>query len=152
MKKIMWVLLFVVATVSMASAQGHHGMGPGGNREAMRQEIESLKIAHLTSVVGLTPEESAKFWPVYNKYWSDRRANKHAVHSILKEIDNNGVSQDKAKDQLAQIVKLNREESDITDRLVRDLGAVLSPDKILKVFVGEDSFKRVVLEKTRGRR
>lgn len=151
MKKIVLVLLFVVAMVSMVSAQGH-GMGPGGDREAMRQQIESLKIAHVTSVVGLTPDESAKFWPVYNKYWGDRRTNKHSVHSILRGVEKETPTAVAAKDQIAQVIKLQHAEAQITERLVRELEPVLSPEKILKVFVAEESFKRVVLEKTRGAR
>lgn len=150
MKKIALTLFFIVATITYAAAQ-HHAT-PGFDREAMRQEIESLKIAHLTSQVGLTPEESTKFWPVYNKYWNERMTNKRAMHQILKEINKNGTTPDKAKEQLAQVLKLQHDEANSTDHLVQNLNPILTPEKILKVFAAEDSFKRVVIEKTKGRR
>lgn len=151
MKKIVLVLLFVVASVAVSFGQGRP-MGSGGDKEAMREQIESLKIAHLTSVVGLTPDESVRFWPVYNKYWSDRRDNKHALHKILRGIEKDGTTAVSAKDQLSQVLQLQHAEAQLTDRLVRDLEPIIPPDKILKVFVGQESFKRVVLDKTRGGR
>ena len=46
------------------------------NREAnlkayvdlMRKDVKKEKVAILTELMGLSPEEASKFWPVYNQY------------------------------------------------------------------------------------
>ena len=37
----------------------------GGNK---RERIEALRVAFITQKLNLTPDESQKFWPVYNEY------------------------------------------------------------------------------------
>jgi hypothetical protein len=41
---------------------------PGKFKEKKRSECLSLKVAYITSELQLTPDESAKFWPVYNEF------------------------------------------------------------------------------------
>jgi hypothetical protein len=36
--------------------------------EMLRKDLKQDKVAILTELLQLTPEESAKFWPVYNEY------------------------------------------------------------------------------------
>jgi hypothetical protein len=58
-KKGLWVLV-VFLTFSLTSyAQRNWGRS---------EQIESIKVAFITSKLNLTSEEAQKFWPVYNNY------------------------------------------------------------------------------------
>ncbi|MCZ2222136.1 MAG: hypothetical protein LC122_00680 [Chitinophagales bacterium] len=60
LKRILFLMIFV-GTISGISAQA----GKRGER------IQALKIAYITQVVKLTPEEAQSFWPIYNRYFEE---------------------------------------------------------------------------------
>src|SRR5512138_2298992 len=68
------VMFFMAASVlaqpPMPSGRRRPGMGPEGGpgRERLRERIETMKIWKLTEAVGLTSEQSEKFFPLYNKH------------------------------------------------------------------------------------
>jgi hypothetical protein len=44
----------------------------GKRREALEERVKSLKIAFVTEKLALSPDESEKFWPVYNQMEAER--------------------------------------------------------------------------------
>jgi len=64
---ILWIFVYTISSVS--AQQGNRG-----------EKIQALKVAYITQVVKLTPEEAQSFWPVYNIYFEEikkaRQANK----------------------------------------------------------------------------
>ena len=58
------------------------------------QEIKAQKVAYLTQKMDLTPEESQKFWPVYNLYDKELEAlrkERREAHKAMK--DKTGLSE-----------------------------------------------------------
>jgi len=60
MKKIIFIIL-VVVTFTGLKAQNCK------NRQEMRKRFEAQKVAYITQELDLSPEESQKFWPLYNE-------------------------------------------------------------------------------------
>ena len=42
-------------------------------KEKITEKVEAHKIAFITNELNLTPEESQKFWPIYNEYSAKER-------------------------------------------------------------------------------
>ena len=61
MKRWIFSLIFGIALATPAKAQRNN------------QNIESIRVAFITQKLDLTPEESQKFWPVYNSYREEAR-------------------------------------------------------------------------------
>ena len=53
--------------------------------EEKRKEFEAQKIAFFTQEMELTPEEAAKFWPLYNEIQLKIRVEKGKFWKVLKE-------------------------------------------------------------------
>ena len=49
-----------------------------------REQREAQKIAFITKLLALTPEEAQKFWPVYNQFEADQKALKKQQKESLK--------------------------------------------------------------------
>ncbi len=58
-KKELWVFVMCLAFTLPSFAQKSWGRS---------EQIESIKVAFITSKLDLTSEEAQKFWPVYNNY------------------------------------------------------------------------------------
>ncbi len=54
--------ILILCTAVMLPAQP-----PMMNKEA-RERIEAQRIAFITDQLHLTPDEAARFWPIYNEY------------------------------------------------------------------------------------
>ena len=74
--------VFLLALFSLSSI---NIMAQGEDLER-REKMESLKIAHITNELSLSPEESEKFWPIYNKYDDARRQLKEEMRPSAKEL------------------------------------------------------------------
>lgn len=55
---ILWIFVYTISSVS--AQQGNRG-----------EKIQALKVAYITQIVKLTPEEAQSFWPVYNIYFEE---------------------------------------------------------------------------------
>jgi Spy/CpxP family protein refolding chaperone len=66
------VLTMLVATVTAGLAQAATGPTEEANIKAyiqmLRKDLKRNKVAIITELMQLTPDEAAKFWPVYNEY------------------------------------------------------------------------------------
>ena len=60
--------LLLCANFSIAQPDGPP---PGGGK--MDDKIKSMKIAFITERLNLTPEESQKFWPVFNQFETEMK-------------------------------------------------------------------------------
>ncbi len=66
MKKIILTSIVLFAVASLCFAQPR--------REMVDEKIQSMRIAFITSKLNLTPEESQRFWPIYNQFHAEEKA------------------------------------------------------------------------------
>jgi hypothetical protein len=113
----------------------------GQRREAIESKIKSLKIAFITEKLNLTPEESEKFWPLYNQMDAERIA-------VFDEKKSDFSSEVNDKDAQAFINKhfeLKEKEMLIEKKYVEKLKAVLPMRKIAKLLWVEKKFRQEVM-------
>lgn len=120
-----------------------------------REQIQSLKTAYISSALHLTPEESAKFWPLYNAFEEKQHDTKQDNLRHYLENNENNLDELTAKDAAALLIKMeNNEDMMYQDRkkFVQSLKEFLPAIKILKLKNAEEEFKRKLLQQYRNRK
>ncbi len=56
-------------------------------KEAREEKIEAFKIAFFTEQLQLTPEESQKFWPLFNQFENEREALRESHDLDAKKLE-----------------------------------------------------------------
>jgi Spy/CpxP family protein refolding chaperone len=128
---------------------------PGKFREK-RDQIKSLKVAHITHELELTSAEAEKFWPVYNDFedkMHELRGKK--MKSVLDKLDEDGfdkVSEKEAINLLNQIDVMEEETHQLKKKLIANLRTILPAVKILKLKRAEEQFSRKLLQQYKGKK
>lgn len=137
MKKLIYTLSFLmfISTFNL-SAQGQN----------KSKQIEAIKIAYLTRRLELTPEESQKFWPVYNQYQDELGAlNRQKKQTRTENADNPNQLVD---DDL----KFETKTLELKKKYRQEFGKVLSAEKVKKLYMAERDFREELIRQLRNRR
>lgn len=122
--------------------------------DSWKDRVMSEKIAFLTVELNITPEEAQTFWPVYNK--------------VEKEIDQARFEVMKSYKALADAIDANKPSKEISVLLDKYLQAkttqdkldsatantyktVLPVEKVAKLYVAEEKFRRQYITKLHRR-
>jgi Spy/CpxP family protein refolding chaperone len=140
------IIATLMACLTMA-ADAHHKC-----KEDWKEKMMSEKIAFLTMEMDITPEEAQVFWPVYNQMEKKKDAALEQVIRSYKELNaaieaNNKNEIDKCLTAYLQAQETLREiESDTAEQYK----AVLPVEKVAKLYVGEEKFRRQHIRKLHG--
>ena len=147
MKKIITIIAAATAILCFStSASAHKRSG-----EDWKEKIQSEKIAFLTTEIGLTPEEAQAFWPVYNQVEKEKDEAMHNVIKAYKElckaIEAGGKDVSALLDKyIAAQAKMNEVENGVAAKYK----AVLPVEKVAKLYVSEERFRRNHIRKLHG--
>lgn len=140
MKKLLIATLVVLVSTITVYAQ------PRNNDWGARMRSE--KIGFLTSEMDLTPEEAQLFWPVYNKAEKEKgeaMAELFKVYGALQEALQKG-SGDFGK-LVDQYIAAEKMQGEIDLRYAKEYRKVLPDEKIARLFVAEERFRRNQISK-----
>lgn len=141
--------LLVIVSAAMAAAQPPPmGPGPMGGpmRAKVRERIQTMKVWKLTEAVGLTSEQSEKFFPVYNKYQKaleDIDFKRIDLVDRLEKLSNTpGASDKEINDAMAALNDIPRQTLAERDKFAKDVSPILSLSQQAKLAVFEERFKQ----------
>lgn len=121
-----------------------------------KEQIKSLKVAFITNELSLTPEEAAKFWPLFNAFEDKQQEiKKQKLKGYLDRMDDDSfdkLSDKEATTMLAQIESSEDELYQARKKFVASLKGVISPLKILKLKKAEENFNRKLLKQYRDKK
>ena len=138
--------LILTCAMMTVMASFVHAQRPGGEgplKAESRERIEAQRIAYITHRLSLSPDEAAKFWPIYNEH-------KDALKDMRDDIDRPDLVDVTDAEATAIIEKhLQMEEKRIQLRktLYTKLKSFLSPRKILTLHSAERDFNRDLLRR-----
>ena len=110
----------------------------------------SEKVAFLTVELNLSPEEAQVFWPVYNKVQKDiDQARGEIMRSFkeLKEASETGKSEKELAQLLDKHVQAKIRMDELDNSTIESFKKVLPVDKIAKLYVAEEKFRRSNISK-----
>ncbi len=140
MKKLFFTIALLIATLSFAQ----HG-----------DKIKAYKAAFITEALDLTAAEAQQFWPIYNEHEDKlmdlrKKERKEIFETINGNVDN--LSETEANALLDKVMNIRAKELQYHMELVQKLKGVLPAKKILKLHRAEEEFKKVLLQKVKGKR
>ncbi|WP_395043300.1 sensor of ECF-type sigma factor [Flavobacterium sp.] len=130
---------------------------PGRFKERIqekKEQIKSLKVAYITTELSLTPDEAAKFWPLFNAFEDKQmELRKDKIKSYKDRIDNNeNLSEKEATTILYQMESTEEELHLLRKKFVTSLKTVLPTVKILKLKKAEEEFSKKLLQQYRDKK
>jgi hypothetical protein len=141
MKKIILSAILMLAFASSSFAQR--------NAERTKNRMESYQIAYITEKLSLTPEESQRFWPVYNQF-------KEQAKKIRKDNRNHKDIEAMNDVEAEQYIKTHLEgeskELELKKEFIQKLKGIIPPRKIAMLQGLEKEFKKELLERAKERR
>lgn len=154
MKKIKYInFLFLLLTLT-AFAQPANRLKERFNQK--KEQIKSLKVAFITNELSLTPEESAKFWPLYNAFEDKQHEiRKVKLKNLLDKTDDSSLdklSEKEASAILSQLENTDEELFLLKKKFISSLKGVLPSVKILKLKKAEEDFSRKLLQQYRDKK
>lgn len=123
------VIILLTATLIsiVAFAQSDNGK---------RERIESFRVAYFTRQLNLTPEESKRFWPVYNAYRADK---KKLRQNYRTEAGGKKLTAD-------QQIAYDQKKVDLKKQYKPQLEEALGKEKFNQLLVVEDNFKKELIK------
>lgn len=117
------------------------------NAQDGNEKIESLKIAYLTKRLQLTPEESQKFWPVYNQYEAEKKQIRQSTIGAVKELKEDGeFTNAEAEQAIAKYIEFKAKDLDLIKKYVIEFRKFLPATKIAKLVTAEEHFKKMLMK------
>ena len=143
--KLLSFLLFFISVATFAQ--------PGKFKEK-RDQVRSLKVAFITSELQLTPDESAKFWPIYNDFEDKQMELKRdRMKSYVDRFESSEkLSEKEATTLLNQMESADDELHQLRKKFISNLKTILPSVKILKLKKAEGEFSKKLLQQYRDKK
>ena len=148
MKKIMMIAAAMAFLCMGISADAHKRCG-----EDWKEKMMGEKIAFLTVELGLTPEEAQVFWPVYNQVEKEKDDAMMEVIKAYKELrkaTDEGKVGKEISDLLDKYVDAQKKSREIDNGVADRYKAVLPVEKVAKLYVAEEKFRRHHIRNMKG--
>jgi Spy/CpxP family protein refolding chaperone len=141
--------LVLIASVAWAQPPGP-GFGPGPEggptRERIRERIKTMKIWKLTESVGLTSEQSQKFFPIYNmhqKKLEELDVKRDDIVNRLERATGDSQTSDKEIGELTKSLNdIPRQVLEERDKFYKEISPILPLRQQAKLMVFEERFKQ----------
>ena len=140
MKKLIFALVLVltqVLTLENSNAQ---------TKKPNSREIEAIKIGYITRRLELTPEESQKFWPVYNQYQKELSLfNQQKKQARIQNSNNPNQLIDDDFSFDTKILEMRK-------KYRFKFNQVISDEKVKRLYIAERDFREELIKQLRQRR
>ena len=147
MKRITF-LLALILWLGHAIAQPPPPPPPPGEFEEGKpgnEKIEAMKVAFITKMLKLTPEEAQKFWPVFDQYEQEKRELRKSTLGSIKELKDDGdFTAAEAETAISQYVLFKTKELDLLKKYITLFRNILPAQKVAKLISAEDRFKKML--------
>jgi len=142
MKKYLMMMMTLLITIPMFSQDDFPSKTKPSKEERLKK-YESLKVAHITNELDLTPEQAQKFWPIYNKYDSRKK-------EAREEMRKKGFSEMTEKEAEMYLQKSHQKRQDAIDldfQMLEELKGVLSAKQRVMLLKSENKFHRTLVKR-----
>lgn len=140
-KWILGVLLLSAFQVAVfAQDEDDLPQGQGGER------MQALKVGFITERLKLTPEESQKFWPIYNEYEAEQKKIRQK-HKFKQDFAT--MTDSEAEQLLSSGLEMEQQLLNLKKDYVQRMRKVIPVRKVAMLNRAERDFKEELLKKLR---
>lgn len=145
--KLVTLCLLLLSIFSFAQTQGSR---------IKKDKIRALKVSYITTELNLSPDEAAKFWPVYNtfedKQMEIRKQKMKSYKGRKEENSLDNISEKEASSLLSQMESTDDDMYQLRKKFISNLKDIIPAVKILKLKKAEDEFSRKLLQQYRDKK
>ena len=139
------IILTIAALVCFSVASSANT----GWENEWKERFKSEKIAFLTMEMNITPAEAQAFWPIYNEI---EQKKDEALGQVIKTYKalNTAVEQNNQSEVekcLTAYLKAQETLREIESKAAEQYKAVLPVEKVAKLYIGEEKFRRQNIRK-----
>ncbi|MCJ8164646.1 hypothetical protein MKJ04_07295 [Pontibacter sp. E15-1] len=116
------------------------------HKHEQREKVEAAKVAFLTDKMGLTPEQSQKFWPIYNEHEAKRRELVKGYRIDFKQ-DIDLLTDAQVEARVAKIFDLKEKELALDKVYAERYQKVITIKQLVKMYRGEREFMKLLLRR-----
>ena len=148
LQRIITAAVMLLAGMNAFAAMQHN------HHEDWKQKMQSEKIAFLTSEIGLTPEEAQNFWPVYNEVNKEKDEAMKEVFKAYSELESaikEGKTEKEINNLLDKYLDSKKAQKEVDAKAAEKYRKVLKGDKVAKVFIAEENFRRHHIRNLHGK-
>lgn len=150
-KYLLFTTVLFAASLALAQPPGPPPEFEGGPmREKVRERIKTMKVWKLTEEVGLSSQQSEKFFPVYNKFQQALESinvRRNEFNDRLESLLNQPNSSDKEIEEvMSQIKDIPNQMTSETDKFQKEITPILSLRQRGKLMLFEERFKQRLQE------
>ena len=149
MKKIIYIVTASVLILTSAIS----AFAEERFQDNWKEKIMSEKIAFLTMEMGITPEEAQIFWPVYNQVDKERDEAIRSVFRSYKAVED-AVAAGKGEKELNKLLDeylaALKAQGEVEQKAYKEYAKVLPVEKLAKLYVAEEKFRRQHIRKLHG--
>ncbi len=145
-----WISLFaaIVITGSLFA------QGQGKMADEKRQRIESARVAFITSELGLTTDESSKFWALANEKRNEEKALRESMKDKTKGVRKGSLdefSDAQLKAAMKARLDMKAKHLDIEKKYMDKFIDAVGAKKTAKYYRAEEKFKKELLQRMKQR-
>lgn len=140
------VLLLLLLGHTASAQHGHHGRP--------FERIHAIKVAFITDRLQLSTEESAGFWPVYNRYEDEKWDLRRAFFKKHRKAGDISMEHSDPMRYIDDDLDYREQELALKRRYKEKFLKILSPAQLAELYKAEHDFKVLLikqLDKRRGR-
>jgi hypothetical protein len=140
------IILLIVLVVNLAFTVS--------GQNANLDRVNAYRIAFLTRRLNLTPQEAEKFWPVYNEFQDNKFRIQLERQSIYRNFNQNAQKMTDGEMSAAgdRLVDLEVKEAALSQDFHNKIKRILSPEKVLRLYLAENQFRQQLLDQLQERR
>lgn len=138
MRKIGYIIIALLTLATAVQAQ------PGRRIERVR----AIKVAYITDKLELTTEQSAKFWPIYNRFEDER-------FDIVRQYRRGNVADPATDESLRSVdddIEMQEKMLALRKKYKDEFLKVITPKQLAALIDAEREFKRMLLQQLKERR
>ncbi len=119
---------------------------------AVRQKIETARIALLSDRLALTSEQAEKFWPVYREFVNKRQAYKKEFNQAKKLVDPAKGDTKQEQELINFGLELKEKELNLEKEYSAKILQIITPQQLLSLRKAEQDFRQLILDQLQQRR
>lgn len=112
------------------------------------EKLKAQKIAFITQKLDLTPDESAKFWPLYNQMESELKSQREASKNAK---SGGNMSDAEANDFINSYMKTKEQEVQIQKKHIDKFKTALPVSKVAQLLILERDFRKEMVDNIKER-
>ena len=151
MKKIL-IIAFYLLSVSIAFGQDQVEVEPAMQDPKAQEKIKNLRIAYISDKLGLTSEQSEKFWPVYRGFSDERKLLRLEYAKSRRELNAQNPTPEDQEKQVILGLEIKQRELDLEKDYSGRLMKIITAQQMLNLRKAEGDFQRMILQQVQQRR